>query len=491
MELEKIMKLKVILFTNKNSFFNFNNILLKLAYEIYIDRQHDLLTDRIEKRNRNNFSSKWFYIMKLMFSKFIIPDFSKIKDLENKNKDYIIKNLKSYEIDKFQFYYLKKICINKLKKLNFLSFKLKIPLINIIRIYSDLCIKEIKKNRNIHLFNLEGNELLFNKNKKFNSFSKKYYFHLGNKQKNVKMNTLLFNSIFKNEIPTSRENKKRKDSVITNIISKNNNTIDLFGRRNNSASQRLLYCNSFTRLFIGETDKDSIIERHLSNILVLKPNDLKINGSYIDLSERYLLKIFSNLNQKNKKLLIDESLKETLEKLKVNQKYLEHFNKKRHSTIKISNTINFNNNDKPFNDKNKIENKIIKSYNYRPYKIKFIKKIRKVNSAKVRNNKKVKNNKKLKNESSILIENLCKELSDSIYFSEKNKNKKNKNNKNNIWINTDYNSQYKNKKFLFRNNNNFYYNNHFRTNTITNFNYSKKDYKNILNKKDLFYKIKI
>ena len=491
MELEKIMKLKVILFTNEKFFFNFKNILLKLAYEIYIERQHDLLTDRIEKKNINYFSSKWFYIMKLMFSKIFIPDYSKIKDLENKSKEYIIKNLNSYEIDKFQYYYLKEICINKLKKLNFLSFKLKISLINIIRIYSDLCIKEIKKRNNLN--NSKGIELLFNKNKKLNIFNKKYNYHLGNKPKNTKMSNLLFTSLNKSEMPALRENKNRKNSTtITNIISKNNNTIDLFGKRSNSVNQKLLYCNSFTRLFIGETDKDSIIERHLSNILVLKPNDLKINGSYIDLSERYLQKIVSNLNQKNKKLLIDESLKETLEKFKVNQKYLEHFNKSnsiKDSKIKINKSINIHINDMPFTDKNGIENKIINSYNYKPYQNNFIRKIRKVNSAKVRENKKPKNNKKMKNESSILIENLCKELSDSKYFSKKNKNKKIKKN---LWINTNYNSLDKNKKFYFRNNYNFC-KNYFRTTTVTNtnYNYSKKDYKDILNKKDLFFNIKI
>ena len=486
MELEKIMKLKIILFTHENSFFNFNNVLHKLAYEIYIDRQHDSLTDRIEKRNKNFVSSKWFYIMKLMFSKMMIPDYSKFKDLENKSKDFLIKNLNSYEIDKLQFYYLKSICINKLKKLNFLSFKLKISLINIIRIYSDLCIKEITKKRNVHLYTLKGDELLFNKNKKI-SINKKYNFHLGNKQKSTKMSTLLFNSLFKSEIPTSRENKKRKDSIITNIISKNNNTINLFGKRNNSANQKILYCNSFTRLFIGETDKDSIIERHLSNILVLKPTDLKINGSYIDLSERYLLKIFSNL-KKNKKLLIDESLKETLEKFKVNQKYLDNFNKRnsiKESKIRInSNTanINININDIPISDKNGIENKIINSYNYKPYKI------RKVNSAKVRNNYKPKSHKKMKNQSSILIENLCKELSDSENFSTK-KNRNKKINKN-IIINTEYNIHDKNKNIFLRNKNKFC-NNHFRTNTITNYSYSKRGYKDLLNKKDLFYNIRI
>ena len=45
MELEKIMKSKIILFTKRNYFFNFKNILLKLAYDLYLKKHHDLLID--------------------------------------------------------------------------------------------------------------------------------------------------------------------------------------------------------------------------------------------------------------------------------------------------------------------------------------------------------------------------------------------------------------------------------------------------------------
>ena len=68
------MKSKVVLFTNENYFWSFKNVLLKLTYEIYIKKQHDSLTERIKQTN-NIYSSKWFYIMKLIFSKINIPDF--------------------------------------------------------------------------------------------------------------------------------------------------------------------------------------------------------------------------------------------------------------------------------------------------------------------------------------------------------------------------------------------------------------------------------
>ena len=89
------MRYKVILFTKENYFFNFKNILIKLSYEIYIKKQHDLLIDTIEKRKKKYSSNNWFNIMRLIFSKISIQDFSKI-DMSNINEDnfneYVINN---------------------------------------------------------------------------------------------------------------------------------------------------------------------------------------------------------------------------------------------------------------------------------------------------------------------------------------------------------------------------------------------------------------
>ncbi len=467
MELEKIMKLKVILFINENCFLNFKNILLKLAYDIYIKKPHDSLTDRIEKRNKIYLSSNWGYIMKLIFSKTFIFDFSDIKVLENKNDD-IYNNLKSYEIDKFQFFYLKEVSMCKLKRLNYLSYKLKISLINIIQIYLDLCIKEILNKRNNEMNYLKEKQILFNRN----TNKKLTFIRFGNKRRTTKINKIFFNNFFKNNLSTLKNNKSKKqnDYVISNIISKNNNTIDLFGKRNNSAKQKLLYCNSFTRLFIGETDKESILERHLSNILVLKQNNLKVNGSYIDLSEGYLKNLFNKIYKRNSRtLLIDGFLKNTLDKFKVDQKYLNEINKKFSikpckklfikKFTKLNNDIK-NIDCKNYGDNNNFENQILKTYNYKGHKNTFVKELRKINSAKTRKkfnlkNKKIRN---IRNESSILIENLCKELSDSDHLNNKNNNKKIKKE---IWIKTDNYNQDKNTNICFRDNS---YNKHYRAN---------------------------
>ena len=497
MELENIMKLKVILFTKEFFFLNFKNMLFKLAYEIYRNKQHDLLVDKIENKKKNFLASKWFYIMKLMFSKMKIPDFSNIRDLENEKEEDVIKKIKLYEIDKFQYFYLRKVCFVKIKNLKILSFKLKISLINIIQIYLDVCAKEIINKRHKNILKPKISHRTSEKN---NSNKRKSSGFLPNgKRRTLKMHTLLFNNLFKNEISRIKNNKSKKqnDDVITNIITKDNNKLDLFKKKNNSARQKPLYCNSFTRLFIGETDKDSILERHLSNILVLKNSNLNINGYYIDLSEIYIKNLFKKIYKKNsRKLLIDNYLQKTLEKFEDNQKYLDKYNKninpRRSKKILIKKYTKLVNDIKNIdidNNKNNIESRILKNYNYKPRQIKYIKGLRKVNSAKTRGTLNSKSNKSIKNsenknESSILIENLCKELSDSKFISKKINTKKEKKN---LWIKSNNNTHIKN--YIFRNNNSYY--NHFKTNKLSLSHRRQKENNDFSNNRDIFFNNKI
>ena len=57
----------------------------------------------------------------------------------------------------------------------------------------------------------------------------------------------------------------------------------------------LEYSNSFTRLFIGETDEASIRERYLSNMIVKKQKQLHLLNSYSELSVMYLKKMYKKL----------------------------------------------------------------------------------------------------------------------------------------------------------------------------------------------------
>ena len=63
------------------------------------------------------------------------------------------------------------------------------------------------------------------------------------------------------------------------------------GNKNASSIQPLEYNNSFTRLFIGETDEKAIRERYLSNMIVKKHKQL-----HLFISSCKLLLIFSQLS---------------------------------------------------------------------------------------------------------------------------------------------------------------------------------------------------
>ena len=63
-------------------------------------------------------------------------------------------------------------------------------------------------------------------------------------------------------------------------------------------SPQLEYSNSFTRLFIGETDEDSIRERYLSNMVVKKQNQMHLYNSYVELSSVYIKRLYNKIFKK-------------------------------------------------------------------------------------------------------------------------------------------------------------------------------------------------
>lgn len=73
--------------------------------------------------------------------------------------------------------------------------------------------------------------------------------------------------------------------------------------------KRILYCNSMTRLFIGETDEESIKQRYLSNIIVKNDQRLNLNGSYIDLSAGYLKQLYHKIKKQKNENVSNEKQK--------------------------------------------------------------------------------------------------------------------------------------------------------------------------------------
>ena len=484
MELEKIMRYKVVLFTKDNYFFNFKNILIKLSYEIYIKKQHDLLIDSIEKRKKIYSSNNWFNIMRLIFSKIYIQDFSKI-DMSNINEDnmneYTMNNLSSYKIDKLQFFYLTNLCKAKIKKLYFLSVKLNIPLFNIIQIYCNICINEIidSKKKFINIDNKNELELLFNRLNGSKNSRRKFSIQ----RKSIRINNFIYTNLMKNNIPKVKNKNKQKidtDTFINNLH-KSNNSFDIFKKKKNSSNQKLSYHNSFTRLFIGETDNESIAKRHLSNFLIFKQSQLNGSASTQNLSGEYLKNLFNEMYKRSdREFITDKELKNILEKYEENQKFLDAFRKKyganstQNFEQKKYNTLNnesnvsklYKNVKFPFNNEMDIEKKLLKTYNYE----KNNNKKRKLNSGKIRSKLYLKNDKiQIEQSESILIENLLKDLSESKFFPKEMKiqNLKKK-------LKMKNNSSVKIQKNIFRNDSHYSCNKDKRTKTLKNIHYNKK-----------------
>lgn len=489
MELEKIMRYKVVLFTKENYFFNFKNILIKLSYEIYIKKQHDLLIDTIEKRKKKYSSNNWFNIMRLIFSKISIQDFSKI-DMSNINEDnfneYAINNINSYKIDKLQFFYLTNLCKTKIKKLYFLSVKLNIPLFNIIQIYCNICIKEIidNKKKYIDIDNKNEFELLFNRLNGAKNFRRK----ISISRKSIRINNLLLTNLIKNNI--SKVKNKNKQTIDTEAFLNKlheSNSFDIFKKKKNSSKQKISYNNSFTRLFIGETDNESIAKRHISNFLIFKQSQLNGSASTKDLSGAYLKNLFNEIYKRNdREFITDKELKNILQKYEENQKFLDLFRKKyganstQNFTQKKYNTINnesnvskiYKNSKLSFNNEVDIEKNVLKTYNN---KINNYKK-GKLYIGKARKKLFLKNNEcPIEQSESFLIENLLKDLSESKCFPKEMKFKKLNLKKNSYMKN---NFLTKTQKNIFRNDSHHSCNNDNRNRSLKNIYHNKKHNKN-------------
>ena len=90
--------------------------------------------------------------------------------------------------------------------------------------------------------------------------------------------------------------------------------------------QQLDYSNSFTRLFIGETDEDSIRERYLSNMVVKKHKQLHLLNSYMELSSMYLKRMYYKLFKKEGgKGVMDKDMINVINQFENDHKKVENF----------------------------------------------------------------------------------------------------------------------------------------------------------------------
>ena len=284
MDVEEYIHQKVKIFKNKTYFKLFQTILINLSKNITIYRKQYSLSGRMENNNSNNGKKEkisfWFYIMKIVLDK-----------LKAKEKAFFIKN--NLDVNPLVFSYLVKLCKIKMVKLEKLSISENAPMENLIRLYLDLCQKEI--NPKIEDQNEEQKstlEIVDNKNNKLSP--KKTNQIKGNKNDN------------RREEEDLNENDVKKKYGIGKI--------------------RLTYNRSLCRLFIGDTDEKSVQKKHLMGITVKKDRTLKINGIQMGKSESYAKRIINEIGEE-KGYYIDDDLHKILNKFKREQKFLDDYKK--------------------------------------------------------------------------------------------------------------------------------------------------------------------
>ena len=248
--IEKIIK-EVKLFLKENYFKCFQSMLIELSNNILVYQKKKSLYSKLTSFHSNNysFSSLWSIIFLLIFPQ--------------KEKNYI----NEFNINPICYEYIKSLSYKKIKLLSIISINEKIPLKILVKFYIKLCEQHIEEIKNKKIKQISQNST---------KFCRKYtpvtpitrqsnYFYNSNNQN--KLNRLI---------------KKPIEKSIQ------------YGQQ----IQQLEYSNSFTRLFIGETDEDSIRERYLSNMVVKKQNQMHLYNSYVELSSVYIKRLYNKIFKK-------------------------------------------------------------------------------------------------------------------------------------------------------------------------------------------------
>ena len=292
--LEEIILNKVKLFTKESYYRQFQSILLELYKNIFAFKKKDSLsTSMMSKIKERNNSSLWHIISILIF-----PLKSQIKEDENIY-------LNEYNLDPLSFQYLKNLCYIKMKKLTNLSMIERVPMERVIPIYLNLCEKQMKSNKEKKkgTLRLKGNYLQINSNRKTSIL--------------MRQNSLLNRP----KINLKKINKK------------------------GPSIQPLEYANSFTRLFIGETDEASIRERYLSNMIVKKQKQLHLLNSYGELSVMYLKKMYKKLfKNEGEKGKMDNDMINIIKQFENDHKRIDNFQRNSSSNDSQHYMINNNHN---------------------------------------------------------------------------------------------------------------------------------------------------
>ena len=291
--LGEAVRQKVKLFTKVQYFKYFNIILTEKAKKMPAFKKVSsisfstefLLKEKEKIRNKLKLiksekempsKSLWNIIM------LIVCNVTNKKQLEYKNNEF--------NINPICYSYITNLCKNKLKLLSSFSYTHKIPLDILVKYYLDLCINQINQK-----------EVSKDNNNQFSKTSR----------------ILDYKKLAKKNSP---QIFLKRQNISKNV---NNNTGDK--KKSILGPPPIEYSNSFTRLFIGEIDPNSVRERYLSNIVVKKLKQLHLYSSYQDLSNMYLKRLYNKLFKKDQKGIVDSDMADILNKFKYDTKKVENY----------------------------------------------------------------------------------------------------------------------------------------------------------------------
>lgn len=289
--LSEIVKQKIKLFTKESYFKYFNYILIEKSKNLSafkkissLSYSIDLLSkEKYKLRSKEKKLSLWHIIMSLICNN------------NTKNLDYYKKN--DFNLNPICYSYITNLCQKKMKLLIAFSISHKLPLEMLVKYYLDLCTNQINQKE---FYNNTQNETNINNN------INNYNTNILNKSRASRL--IDFRKIIKksNQKNLLKEQNSYGINNNSNNITTNNNIMDK--KNSNQKGKQLEYSNSFTRLFIGEIDPNSVKERFLSNMVVKKKIQLHLYSSYTELSNMYLKRLYKKLFKKDNKDAIDNDI---------------------------------------------------------------------------------------------------------------------------------------------------------------------------------------
>ena len=350
------IKTKVVIYKNKKYFPIFRNIFITNTLNYLLSKNKSHITSNPKIKNiqaqNNEIFSLWNVIIKNIEKKTEIIDYdlnnyksAKKEESEEIDEDdnflqFLMSQYKVIQINNLVFAYLNKICMTKLHKLILISNKDKIPLINLMKIYLGFCSQYFAKNKTkkVEIIEVRNSPASLTKklSQKFSTNEKIVNLNEdNNNNKTRKILKLKSNETYKRNLSIEQskveeENNKEKndlnsayDNMINEQIQKSLNKLN---SKNKNINSKILYSSSIARLFIGETDKESIREKYLSNFEIKKEKKLKKNKGK-NLSSIFYKVFLTRLeqNKKNKLPLMERGIENILIKFQKNQEIIDKF----------------------------------------------------------------------------------------------------------------------------------------------------------------------